>query len=222
MSLEEWVRLPFGSDGGLWTVAWDDGNVIGKGEEGVVDGFDELAGVAAGEIGSANGAGEEGVSREEKSLLGEIEADAAFGVAGGVEDGAGQASNGNDLAIFEVGVRRGHFRGRDSEPSGLNVHHFDQGQIVLVVEDRRSGELFEALRSGDMVDVSVGDDDLLYGEVVMLQSADDAGDVVAGINDDGLAGGFVAEDGAIALKGADDEDFVDHGLRVRLNTDLHR
>ena len=46
---------------------------------------EELAGVAAGEVGAADGAGEESVSGEEEGLVGEVEADGAFGVAGGVE-----------------------------------------------------------------------------------------------------------------------------------------
>ena len=61
-----------------------------------------------------------------------------------------------------------------------------------------------------MVDVGVGDDDLFDGEVVAVEDGLDAGDVVAGVDDDGFAGGFVAEDGAVALEEADGEDFVDH------------
>ena len=61
-----------------------------------------------------------------------------------------------------------------------------------------------------MVDVGVGDDDLLDGELVLCEQGNDAGDVVAGIDDEGLAGGFVAEDGAVALEHADGKDFVDH------------
>ena len=38
----------------------------------------------------------------------------------------------------------------------------------------------------------------------------DAADVVAGIDHDGLAGGLVAEDGAVALERTDGEDFMDH------------
>ena len=53
-----------------------------------MNGADQLLRVAAGKIGAAYGAGEEGISREEQGLLGEVEADAALGVAGGVEDGA--------------------------------------------------------------------------------------------------------------------------------------
>jgi len=64
-----------------------------------------------------------------------------------------------------------------------------------------------------VVDMGVGDDDLLDGEMVLFESGCDAGDVVAGIDHDGFAGDLVAEDGTVALKGADDEDFVDHGIK---------
>ena len=69
-----------------------------------------------------------------------------------------------------------------------------------------------------MVDVGVGDDDLLEGELVAGKGGDDAGDVVAGIDDDRLVGGFVSEDGAVALERADYEDFVDHGVNSTAGT----
>ena len=63
---------------------------------------------------------------------------------------------------------------------------------------------FELLGPGDVVDVGVGDDDLLHGEAVALaRMAWIAGDVVAGIDNDRLARGFVAEDGAVALERTD-------------------
>lgn len=67
----------------------DDGDLVRQGEEGGVDGFEELVGISSGEVGAANGAVEESVSGEQKGLLRDIEADASFGMAGGVEDGAG-------------------------------------------------------------------------------------------------------------------------------------
>ena len=54
-----------------------------------------------------------------------------------------------------------------------------------------------------MVDVGVGDDDLLDGEMVPGERRRGCGDVVAGVDDDGFARGFVAEDGAVALEQAD-------------------
>jgi hypothetical protein len=90
-------------------VAGDDSDLVGEGQESVADRGKELAGVAAGEIGAAYGAGEEGVSCEEKGLVREVKADGAFGVAGGVEDGAcearstalGGGSDGDEFAVVE-------------------------------------------------------------------------------------------------------------------------
>jgi hypothetical protein len=62
--------------------------------------------------------------------------------------------------------------------------------------------------------VGMSDEDLLDGKVVLLQEGNDAGDVVTGIDDDGFARGFVAEDGAVALEKTYGEDFVDHPLRL--------
>ena len=140
-------------------------------------------------------------------------------MSGGVEDDAGETlltalqrrSDGDEFAVFEGVVGVGDYGYGDAEPAGLNVHHFDQGQVVLVVEDGSAGELFEAVGAGDVVDVGVGDDDLLDGEGVPGEKGEDAGEVVAGIDDDGFAGGLVAEDGAVALEGADGRGFEDHG-----------
>ena len=198
----------------------DDCGFVRKREKPIVDRGDELAGVASGKVGAAYGAGEEGIPGEEEGLLGEVEADAALGVAGSVEDASGEAGDGDDLVVVEGVVGGWDFRGRDAEPGGLDVHHFDQREVELVVEDGCSGELLEALGSGDVVDVGVGDDDLLDSEAVPLERGDDVGDVVAGVDDDGLAGGFVAEDGAVAAERAYDEDFVDHGLDLRVMTGM--
>lgn len=106
--------------------------------------------------------------------------------------------------------------GWECQPTGLNVHHFDEGKVELVVEDGCAGDLLEAEGSGDVVDVGMGDDDLFDGELVLRQEGYDAGYVVAWVDDDGLAGGLVSEDGAVALEEADGEDFVDH-LTLKTN-----
>lgn len=190
----------------------NDGYRIGQSKKVLVDGGEEFAGVASGEVGAADGAGEEGVSGEEEGLLREVEADATFGVAGGVEDGAGEAGDGDDLAVVEGVVGGKDFGGRDAEPAGLDVHHVDQGEIKLVVENGCASEFFKALGSSDVVDVGMGDDDLFEGKVMLLEQLDDAGDVVAGIDDNGFMGAFVAKDGTVALEGANNEDFVDHAF----------
>ena len=62
-----------------------------------------------------------------------------------------------------------------------------------------------------MVDVGVGDEDLGEFEAEGCEAAVDAGDVFAGVDDDGFEGGGVTEDGAVALEGADGEGFEEEG-----------
>ena len=64
--------------------------------------------------------------------------------------------------------------------------------------------------SGNVVDVGVGDDDLFDGEAVGGEDGHNAGDVIAGVDDDGFVGVLVAQDGTVALQRTDWEDLVDH------------
>jgi hypothetical protein len=208
--LKKWIRLALVADRGSGAVTGDDGDLVGEGKEALVDRVQELMSVAAGQVCAADRAGEEGISCEQEGLGGEIEAHAAFGVAGSVEDGAVEAGDGDEFAVLEsvVGSRDGG--GWDAEPAGLNVHHFDQGEILLVVEDGGAGELLEAMGSGDVVDVGVGDDDHFDGEAMPGDDGHDAGDVIARVDDDGFVGVLVAQNGAVALQRTDREDLVDH------------
>ena len=108
-------------------------------------------------------------------------------MAGGVEDLGGVAVEADAAAVGEGFVGRGGVGRRNAEPGGLNRHHLKQGQIVFVEEDGRAGECFELERAADVVDVGVGDENLLEFEAELGQAAVDAGDLVAGIDDDGFA-----------------------------------
>ena len=65
-----------------------------------------------------------------------------------------------------------------------------------------------------MVNVRVGDEDLLEGEAEGGEAAMDAADFITGVDDDGFAGFLVAEQCAIALERADGEGLKDHGFIV--------
>lgn len=64
-----------------------------------MNGFQDLLGVASGQVGSADGASEEGVPGDEKGLIREVETTAAQGVAGGMDDGSGEAGDGDGFAV---------------------------------------------------------------------------------------------------------------------------
>lgn len=86
--MEEGVGLALFADGGSGAVAGEDTGVLGEREEAVVDGTEELGGVASGEVGATDGADEEGVPGEQEVVSGQVKAEAALRVSGSVEDGA--------------------------------------------------------------------------------------------------------------------------------------
>ena len=78
-------------------------DVIREGKEAVVNGFQDLLGVASGQVRSTDGASEEGVPGDEKGLIREVETTAAQGVAGGMDDGPGEE-------LARAGVESGRLR----------------------------------------------------------------------------------------------------------------
>ncbi len=93
----------FASDGGGGAVAGEDFGVIGE-EHDAGEGFAEEGDVAIGEIVASDGTGHEEIAGEEDVVFGGVEADVAFGVSGGVEDGEGDGADVDFVAIGEVGV----------------------------------------------------------------------------------------------------------------------
>ena len=198
------------ADGSSGAVTGEDPGFVGQGEQAGGDGVDDLRVVAAGEVGAAYAAGKEGVAGDEQVEWGEVEADGALGVAGGVEDLGGIAVEADDEAVGERFVGGRGFRRGNAQPAGLRLHHFEQGKVVFVEEDGGAGETLKAERTTHVVDVGVGDEDLLELEAEFGQSAVNASDFVAGIDDDGFTHFFVTEQGAVALQRADGKGLQDH------------
>ena len=70
LHLKEWIIFSLYSDGRVGAVARDYFDIVREGQEAVVDRLQDLRRVASGEIGSAYGAREEGVTRDEERLIG--------------------------------------------------------------------------------------------------------------------------------------------------------
>jgi len=61
-----------------------------------------------------------------------------------------------------------------------------------------------------VVDMRVGDNDLLHLQVVLADKGKDIFDFIARIDHYGFARSLVSDDRAVALQRADRENFVDH------------
>ena len=207
--LQEGVAIFFVAHGCGWAVAGNDLRLFGENEQATVDGVDDLAGVTAGQVGASDAAGEERVAGDEQLHGREVEANAALGVAGRVQDCGRVAVEADAHAVGEAGVRWRGLGSGGTEPGGLLFHHGEQRQVIFIEQDGRAGEALETQRSADVVNVGVRDEDLGQLEAELGEAAMDAADLFSGIDDDGFVGCRVAQDGAVALQRTDREGFED-------------
>src|ERR1700674_1370771 len=134
-----------------------------------------------------------------------MEADRSLGVSWGVKNLGGKSIEPDREAVSKVGVRWRHLRGGSANPSRLLIHHLEERQVILIQQDRRTGEAFEADCAANVIDMSMGNEDLLQFEAKCSETPMDANDVIAGVDNDRFTGFFVTEQGAVALQGADGE-----------------
>jgi len=212
--LQEWICSTLGGDGGGWPVARYDSGFVREGEQAGLDGVDDLLAVSTREVGAADAAGEERVSGEDHFERGKMETDGALGVAGGVKDLGGVGGESDGAAVDKGFVGREGFRRIDTNPGCLFGHDVELGKVVFVEKDGSAGEGFKFDSSADVIDVGVSDEDLLEGEAEGGEAAMDAGDLIAGVDDDGFAGFFVGQYGAVALQWADGKGLENHGFIV--------
>ena len=86
---------------------------------------------------------------------------------------------------------------------------------MLIHVDWSAGGTLQLDCAAHMVNVGMGNDDLLHGQLVPFQDSEDRVDVGAGIDDRSPQGSLIRENAAVAGEGADGKDLVNHLLLVR-------
>lgn len=188
---------------------------VSQGEQAGLDRLDDLAIVTAGQVGAANAAGEEGITGHEQLKRSEMKADGALRVSRRVQHLGWELREADELAFGQGIVRRRCFRCSDAQPCSLHLHHFEQREIPFVQKDGSSGETLEYECAAHVVNVRVGNQDLLELEAEFGEAVMNSAHFVAGVDDDGFMRFFVAEDGAVAGQRANRERLQDHALIVK-------
>lgn len=202
--------VPFGADRGGGAVARQDPGVVGKRQEPGLDGLDDLAWVAAGQIGAADAARKQSISGNDHLERLEMKTNRTLGVTRRVQHFGGVAIETDTQPIGEAYVGSGHIGCWNADPRRLLLHHFEKREIILVEKDGSAGEMLQLECAADMIDVAVRDQDLLELQAKVGEAAVNPADFIAGIDNDGFGGILVAEQGAIALQGADGERLENH------------
>ena len=195
-------------------MAGDYPRIFGQCKQTVVDGMQDLLRVAAGQVGPADRSGEEGVSSHQQTVRNEVEADASRGMAWCVDYPGCMIRDTHNHPLVGAGVGGRHVGSFNPKPSCLNIHHLQQDQVALVEQNGGSSRLLELQCASDVVDVGMGYDDLLQRESVLCKAHQNVRNIVAGVDDHGLACLLVADDGAVALQQSDRECLEDHEFIV--------
>ncbi len=101
-------------------------------------------------------------------------------------------------------------RGFEAEPTGLDIEAVAKHLVGFVHVDRSAGQSAELVGTANVIDMGVGDHDHLHAEGVALQNRHDLADVVTGVDNDCLMGGFIADHGAIAFEHPHRQNRMDH------------
>ena len=140
---------------------------IGQCEQPRVDGIDDLVVITAGQIGAANAPGKERVASYQQLHRSKMKAYRPVGMSGCVDDARWNIFEADDLSIDQSSVGGRHLWRMHSEPGRLRIHDVELGQVSLVHVDGRTGEPLQLERPAYVVDVSVGNEDLLQGEALL-------------------------------------------------------
>jgi len=198
-------------------MAWNHDGIIRQRKDAVTQRTHDLLKRSSGEIGASYAAGEQGVACDQQFFRGKIEADAALGMAGSMENVRRQAARPQRFAVPDARFD-GNFAWRgDADPRCLYVEHFQQRIIVLIEKDWGARLSPQLHRPAYVIDVGVSDDDLFYYQVVLADDGENVLNIVARINDHGFVRGLVADDGAVTLQRADGKDLVNHALQFSLS-----
>src|SRR6202158_2406838 len=143
-------------------------------------------------------------------------------MAGSVENVCSQAARPQRFAICDTRFDC-NLAGRGyADPCCLYVEHFQQRIVILIEQDWRAALRPQLHRAAYVIDVGVGDDDLLHVKLVLADDGDNVFNVIARIDDHGFARGLVADDRAVTLQRADGKDLVDHNLIFAQVETIHR
>ncbi|MNF47428.1 hypothetical protein D3C84_286300 [compost metagenome] len=121
------------------------------------------------------------------------------------------AAAGQLLVVAQVLVRCRHRGVGHAEHAALHLQTIPEETVVLVQVQGRAGALLHLAGGEEVVEMGMGMNDAHHLQAVLVQARHDQLRIAARIDDDGLLGQRVADDGAVALQRPDGKGFADQG-----------
>ena len=197
------------------TVAREHLRIVAERKEDPADRIDQGRVIATGQISAADRSRKQGIADEER-LAGRppssnLQADAARAVSRRVVRPHLVGPEGDHLSRRIENVDRRRRLDAQSEQGPLAHRLLVEKQIVAMEVDRRAQRPFRSRDAGDVIDVSVGQQDVAKAQRLTLREHQQLLDLVTGIDQHRLAGFLAAEHEPVLEKRAD-----------RLSLDYHQ
>src|SRR3984893_7486607 len=172
----------------------DDCDVVPQGQELVPDRGQQLPVIASGEIGAADRPREQDIANDCQTLLRIEQGDASRRMPRTMQHLECQLPDLDLISVFQPSVKR-HVRGvPDTESAGTFSDVLQQNQIILVgTLDRNFKPRLQVCGTTDVIDVAVGQPDLVDHDAGCGDGALDVGEVAPGVDDHGTLAGFAPE-----------------------------
>ena len=193
-------------------MAGDEHRVVAHGPQAFADAGDELRVVAARKVSAADAAGEQHVAHEGALRLGRMKHHVARRVTGAVAHGQHAIAHLHRVAILQParGREAGHLR--KAEHAALFGDAVDPELVARVrADDGQAQPRAQLGRATGVVDVGVGEPDLLQVDAQLLHRRLDARQVATGVDDGGLLRGIAPDDGAVLRERGDGDGVVAEG-----------
>ena len=177
-----------------------DGGAVVELEQTLLDRLQNQLRIAAPEVGPADAAAKQGITGEQKILLGrDTEASAAGRMPRRVNTEAVVPAELQTLAIFEFLINR--LGGFEWNPKGaaLHGHVVIEPLIARMQQDLCAGRRPHGGGSADVVEVGMGVQQVFDAQAQFLDALEDLGGIATGIDDDRFFGFVTGDDAAITL-----------------------
>jgi hypothetical protein len=200
-AVQERVGHAFVADVRSRPVAADEADMIAERQQLVLDRADQRRVVATGQVGTADRSIEQHVADQCETHLLVGEHHTARRMAGAMQDVESQFADLGLVTFVEPAIRREIAHVGHAE---IRAAFDDMIEHVLVGDMRPDDRHLERVAQfggpADMVDVTMGQPDLLHRDAGLFDRREDLRDVPAGIDNDATPGGFVPEQRAVLLK----------------------
>jgi len=194
-------------------VSWNEAHCVAQGEETPLDRVDQLAMVSARKIRASDRAAKEDVADLGELRLGVDEDDMAWRVPGAVDHVEPAFSDLQCLAVFQPAAGHEGLGWGKAEQFALAGYGLEQeGVLGVRADDGGPDPLGDDGGGADMIEMPVGQQDLLGLQIQRADSVQDAVGLATWVDDGGAPRLFAPEQGAVLLKGSDGEDAEFHWL----------